>query len=121
MPRFAAYFGGTRRYARCVPVDITPTGERNRLCAERLAIRFPAHFRFRFGAGASFRRAGARLRMMAFRYTPGEASQFTHGCDLFGCPLACELEVASVMSCRGRRPYFCPSFVCEVVSRIGLP
>jgi hypothetical protein len=89
MARLAPDLRGTGGYARRVAVHITPGGESHGLCIERLAIRFPAHLRFRFRirARAGLGRAGVGLRMMAFRYTPREASQFTHGCDLFGGPL----------------------------------
>jgi len=103
MARLAPDLRGTGGYARRVAVHITPAGESHGLCIERLAIRFPAHLRFRFRirARAGLGRAGVGLRMVAFRYTPREASQFTHGCDLFGGPLTRELGVASVVSCRG--------------------
>jgi len=110
MARLATDLGGTRCYARRVAVHVTPAGESDGLCSERLAIRFPAHLRLRFRirATAGLRRAGVGVRMMAFRYTPREASQFTHSCDLFGGPLLASLGLLLLCRAGFGVPYFCP-------------
>ena len=72
----AAYLCRPRGSRRYVP----PARECDGLSGQRLAVGLSATFGFRFGARA-FSRSGGGLRVMGFRYAPGEAPQFTHGCS----------------------------------------
>src|SRR5688572_8934177 len=121
MAHLAAYFGCARgpRHGRRLTIHITAAGECDRLAVQQLPLRFALDFALDLGTRArlSGRRRGRGLSVMGLRYTPWQASQFTH--VVLSIALPALREVASV--CRMSAVLRCAHFQCNRCSQKKSP